>query len=186
MTEQEPARVPRGPGVRPALLTSLGVFGFLLAQSLVNRLIRTAQTLAYSSEFTDSNLERIWVEELPLAIGAPLFFAVGVFVCVWQLGPIVGDLRLPQVVTRAVLAAAVGAASAWVPRFFAGLIFVATTPELRAEPGLLGGVAFDAMMDSLGTFAALLPLVALAAVLLREWLRRHPPKQPPAGTLDEG
>lgn len=185
MTDRELAKALQRSGAVPAFLTSLGVFSFLLAQSFISRLIRTAQTLTYGGEFADETLESIWAAELALALGGPLFFAIGVFLCLWQLAPIAGGLRLAHVVTRAVLAATVGAACLWVFRFFAGFIHIATTPELRAHPETIGGAAFDALMDSLITLVGLLPLVVLGAVFLWGWLQRHPPKQVSKGTLDE-
>lgn len=171
--------------VKPAAVAAAGVFAFLLAQSLLYRVIRTAQTFAYWSDFSTSNLARIWVDELPLAVGAPLFFSVGVFVGFWRLGPIVGGLRLRQLAARVLLATAVGAACTWLPRFLFGLAFATTVPGFRVEPALLGGVAFDAAMDSLGTLVTLLPLVGLAAVLLWRWLQRNPPTTSLADPPDE-
>jgi hypothetical protein len=185
MTERDLAKAIQRPGALPALLTSLGVFGFLLAQNVAYRLIRAAREAALGDGFPGADLGSIWVTELAVALGIPLFFAIGVFLCLWQVAPIAGGLRLAHVVTRSMLAAALGAACAWVFRFFGELIYVATTPALRTQPDLLGGVAFDALMDSLGTLVGLLPLVVLGAVLLWGWLQRHPPKEAPKGTLDE-
>lgn len=184
--ERDVAKALQRPGALPAFLTALGVFAFLLAQNVAGRLIRSARNAFYGADFPNSDLASIWGSEFALALGVPLFFSIGVFLCLWQVAPVAGGLRLAHVVTRAALAATVGAVCAWIYRFFGGLILVATTPELRFDPAEnLGGVAFDALMDSLGTLVSLLPLVVLGAVFLWGWLQRHPPKAAPRGTLDE-
>lgn len=182
MTERELDEAVKRPRARPALLTSLGVFGFLLVQNVAYRLIRAAREVRYEGYAFDTELGSTWVTELALALGISLFFAIGVFVCFWQMPPITGELGLAQLVTRSLLATTIGAASAWVFRFFGELIYVATTPELRAHPDVLGGLAFDRLMDSLGTLVGLLPLVLLGAIALWGWLRwRGVPKSSPVG-----
>jgi hypothetical protein len=183
--EKDVVKALRRPGALPALLTSLGVFGFLLVQNVANGLIRAARDAAYGGDLPGPDVGSIWAAELALAFGGPLFFAIGVFVCLWQVAPIVAELRLAHVVTRALLASTVGAACVWVLKFFAGLIQIAVDPLLRRFPEVVGGLAFDALMDSLGTLVGLLPLVVLAAVLLWGWLQRHPPTQRVRGALDE-
>jgi hypothetical protein len=178
MTEPDLETAGRRPGARSALITSLGILGFLLAQNLGYRLIRAAQEARYDVGSFGADAGSTWVTELAMAVGLPLIFALGIFVCFWQLAPITRELRLAQVATRSVLAATIGAACTWVFKFFAGLIYVATTPELRAVPDPLGGVAFDAGTDSLGTLVGLLPLVLLGAVLLWGWLRSRSAQAP--------
>jgi hypothetical protein len=184
--EKDVAKALQRPGALPALLTSLGVFGFLLVQNVAYRLIRSGRDAFYDNQLPGPDFGSIWATELALALGIPLVFAIGVFLCLWQVAPIAANLRLAHVVTRAALAAALGAACVWVLRFLVGLVYVATTPELRRDVAeSLGGVTFDAFMDSLGNLVGLLPLVVLGAVFLWGWLQRHPPKQRLAGTLDE-
>ena len=183
--EKDVAKALRRPGALPALLTSLGVFGFLLVQNVAYRLIGGAREAFYDSS-PGPDLGLIWTAELALALGLPLVFALGVFLCLWQVAPIVGGLRLAHVVTRAALAASLGALCVWILRFLVGLVEVATTPVLRREAVVaVPGVAFDGLMDSLGTLVGLLPLVVLGGVFLWGWLQRHPPKVAPTGTLDE-
>lgn len=184
--EKDVAKALQRPGAVPALLTSVGVFAFLLAQNVAGRLIRSARDAYYGNDLPGSDFASIWGSEFALALGVPLFFSIGVFLCLWQVAPIVGGLRLAHVVTRAALAAAVGAACVWVYRLVAGLVLAATAPGFGLDPAdVLGGVAFDALMDSLGTLLTLLPLVVLGGVFLWGWLQRHPPKTAPRGSLDE-
>jgi hypothetical protein len=184
--EKDIAKALQRPGALPALLTSLGVFAFLLAQNIVYRVIGGARDAFYGGGLGGPDFGSIWATEVALAFGVPLFFAVGVFLSLWQVAPVAGGLRLAHVVTRAALAAAIGAAFVWVARFILGVIVVATTAELRRDlAARVGGVSFDALMDALSTFVGLLPLVVLAAVFLWGWLQRHPPKTAPRGTLDE-
>lgn len=182
MTEPDLATTVRQPGLRPALITSLGVFGLLLVQGIGYRLIRAAREAVYHDGLLGTASEATWVGELVMAVGLPLAFALGIFVCLWLLAPITRGLRLGQVVARSLVATTIGAASLWVFRFFAGLIHVATTPELRAHPDLLGGVAFDAAMDSLSSLVGLVPLVSLGAVVLWRGLQsRDAPAPGPVG-----
>jgi hypothetical protein len=181
MTERDLEETVERPGARPALLTSLGVFGFLAVQTVAYRLIRAAREVRYDGA-SDAALGSTWVTEFALTLGIALVFAIGVFVCFWQIAPITGELNLARLLTRSLLAAAIGAACAWVFRFFGEFIRVATTPELRAHPDVLGGLVFDSLMDSLGTLVGLLPLVLLGAIALWGWLRwRGVPKPSPVG-----
>lgn len=185
MTAQDLDEAVERPRARSALLTSLGVFGFLVVQNVAYRLIRTAREVRYDTGAFGAESGSTWAADLAMALGLPLFFALGIFVCLWQVAPITGVLRLAQVVTRSLLAAAVGATCVWVFRFFAGLIYVATTPELRGLPDPLAGVAFDALTDSLGNLVGLLPLVALGVVVLWGWLRWRRVPEPHVSTVDK-
>lgn len=182
--ERDIARALQRPGALPALLTALGVLAFLVTQNLALRLIGAARTAIYGgSAGLDFGSE--WATEFASLLGGPLFFAVGVFLCLWHVAPIAPNLRLAHVVTRALLATAIGAACNGVFEFIAGLVFLAVNGLWQQTGDVVGGVAFDALMDALRALVQWLPLVILGAVLLWGWLQRHPPKQAVTGTIDE-
>src|SRR5487761_2419954 len=60
------------------------------------------------------SLVQIWASQLVDSLTGPLPFAVGVFLCFWQLAPIAPVLRLAHVVTRSILAALLGGFAMWV------------------------------------------------------------------------
>jgi hypothetical protein len=182
--EKDIAKALQRPGALPALLTALGVLAFLVTQNVAFRLIGSARTAVYGGSL-GTDLGTAWATEFASLFGGPLFFAAGVFLCLWQVAPIAPNLRLAHVVTRALLATAIGAACYWIFEFFAGLIFMAVNGLWEQVGDVFGGVAFDALMDALGALVGWLPLVILGAVFLWGWLQRHPPKNAVKGTLDE-
>src|ERR1700712_3647930 len=96
------------PGVAPAFFAGLGVFATLLVIAFVQALFSTLSLLTQSpgGDF----LGQLWLAQLSGSLSGPLPFAIGVFLCFWQLAPIAPVLRLAHVVTRSILAAVAGAA----------------------------------------------------------------------------
>lgn len=184
ISEKDIAKALKRPGALPALLTALGVLAFLVVQNFVFGLIGAAREAMFGG-VPGVDIGAAWATEMVSMLGGPLLFAVGVFLCLWQVAPIAPNLRLAHVVTRALLATALGAAGYWLLRFFADLIFLAVDGSLHLNPDLIGGVAFNASMDALSALITWVPLVVLGAVFLWGWLQRHPSKEPVMGTLDE-
>ena len=175
------------PGVGSALLAGLGVYLVLVLQGLLSTIafVITSYDLGY--------LGAVIPASLPVTLGGPLPFAVGVFLAFWQIAPVAPQLRMAHVVTRALLAAVIGAAAAGILSFVvAVLVNLAAT-----DPGLVAGGAADAIGRNLAEAAkSVLPafftiliqglvVVPLAALLLWGWLQSHPPKKTPAGALDD-
>jgi len=184
ISEKDIAKALQRPGALPAFLTALGVLAFLVTQNVTFRLIGTARDAMYGGTL-GPDFGAAWATELASLLGGPLFFAIGVFLCLWQIAPIAPSLRLAHVVTRALLATVIGAAGYWLFRFFADVIFLAFQGVLYRQPDVIGSVAFGATMDSLRALVGWLPLVVLGAVFLWGWLQRHPLKHAVKGTLDE-
>jgi hypothetical protein len=100
---------------------------------------------------------------------------------------------MAHVVTRALLAAVIGAVAAGV----IGFLVAAVVNVFGSDPQLVLRGGFDAIARNLLEAArSVLPgalnilidglvVVPLAAVLLWGWLQTHPPKTTPAGALDE-
>ena len=113
-------------------------------------------------------------------------FAVGFFVSLWIIAPIAEELRLPHVVTRAVLATGVASTVVFVVLAIAGILGAIVLDE---APRFDGSLAVNAIVTALTgaalTFVSALPLGVLAGVLLWIWRKDHPPRRPLSGLIDE-
>lgn len=122
-------------------------------------------------------------------------FAVGYFVSLWILAPIAEELRIPHVVTRAILATGVASTLVFVVLAIVGIVGAfAVNGSLYSQPlpsvlGFDGSSAVNAIVSALTgaalTFISSLPLGVLAGVLLWLWRKDHPPKHPLSGLIDE-
>lgn len=176
------------PGVVPAAIAGLGVFGVLLAIGFVQAVLATLSAVAWSSIAGDY-LGQIWSDQLLSSLTGRLPFAVGVALCLWQVAPIAPTLRLAHVVTRSILAALFGGAVVWLALVTPQIIVeVASTPFQTPAGDVLGKLGLDALQDlfrALALTAGYMPVAVLAAILLWGWLQRHPLDTPVHGTLDE-
>ncbi len=176
------------PGFAPAFLTGLGVFATLLVTSVVQALLSTLWAATAESVPADY-FGQIWSQHLQESLSGRLPFAIGVFLCFWQLAPIAPVLRLAHVVTRSILAALVGGALMWLVLMVLQLVAAVgrtpfSTPALTVL-GELGPDALQALFQALSAIVAWLPVVALSGILLWGWLQRHPSDKPVHGALDE-
>lgn len=144
---------------------SLGPLGFDLGSAVLSSIVNT------------------------LALAAP--FAVGFFLSLWIVAPIAEELRLPHVVTRAVLATGVASTVFFIAWAIIELVR-ALTVEFPPTPGLFDvtgptplTVIVGALIDAATTFISALPLGILAGVLLWLWHKDHPPRHPLSGLIDE-
>ncbi len=176
------------PGVVPAFLAGLGVFVALLLIGFLQALLSTLRLITIESAAGDF-VDQIWLTQLVNSLTGPLPFAVGVFLCFWQVAPIAPMLRLAHVVTRSILAALLGAAVIW-------LVFVVAqvVADISSAPfsfhaaevfGRLGPDALDSLFRALAVTVGYLPVAVLAGILLWGWLQRHPLDKPVGGALDE-
>jgi hypothetical protein len=121
-------------------------------------------------------------------------FAVGFFVSLWIIAPIAEELRVPHVVTRAILATGVAATLVFVVLAVVGVlsafswdgaIFGQSFPTTRFDgSGAANGIG-RALTSAALTFVSTLPLGVLAGVLLWIWRKDHPPRHPLSGLIDE-
>jgi hypothetical protein len=152
------------PGVGLALLAALGVYLVIAFRGLLSTIAYVVTDLNYAQD-SANYLSLILPASLPLAFGPPLPFAIGVFLSFWQIAPVAPQLRMAHVVTRALLAAVVGAVASLVLGFIVAVVLnVAGTS---------------------GQILAASDLASIAALLLWGRLQSHPPKTAPAGALDE-
>ena len=180
------------PGIGSALVAASGVYLVLVLQSVLSTVAFVATDAAYGGDAL-SYLSLILPASLPTTLGAPLPFAIGVFLAFWQIAPVAPQLRMAHVVTRALLAAVVGAVATLVLGFIVGAIanVASTDPALLAatDVGRVVSNILDALRPALSAGLNILiqglVVVPLAALLLWGRLQTHPPKTAPAGALDE-
>lgn len=180
------------PGIGSALVAASGVYLVLVLQSVLSTVAFVVTDTAYGGDAL-SYLSLILPASLPTTLGAPLPFAIGVFLAFWQIAPVAPQLRMAHVVTRALLAAVVGAVATLVLGFIVGAIanVASTDPALLAatDVGRVLSNILDALRPALSAGLNILiqglVVVPLAALLLWGRLQTHPPKTAPAGALDE-
>lgn len=176
------------PGMLAALLAGAGVFVTQLLIGFVQTLLSTAYALT-TAPSRAPYIGAIWSQRLQDSLSGMLPFAVGVFLCFWQIAPIAPVLRLAHVVTRSLLAGAVGAAVMWLVNVvFQLIVDVVHTPFSTPAAEVLGQIGPDvlqAFFRALAVATAYLPVTVLAGILLWGWLQRHPLDTPVHGALDE-
>jgi hypothetical protein len=173
------------PGIGSALLAGLGVYVVLAFQSLLGTIVYVITDGDYAQD-VGAYLGLILQGTIPAALGTPLPFAIGVVLAFWQIAPIVPQLRMAHVVTRALLAAGVGAAVAAVTGFIVTAAGGLTAGLVATSLGrFLFDTARSVLPGALTLFIDGLVVVPLAALLLWGWLQSHPPKSTARGALDE-
>lgn len=180
------------PGVGSALLAGLGVYVVLVLQSILGTVVFVVTDRSYGQD-PGAYLSLILGNSLPITAGGPLPFAIGVFLSFWQIAPVAPQLRMAHVVTRALLAAVIGAVATAVLGFIAAVVLnvVGTDPALVLNGGAgtiatnLVQAAHSVLPGALNILIDGLVVVPLAALLLWGRLQTHPPRTAPAGALDE-
>ncbi|MEO6116228.1 MAG: hypothetical protein ABIP33_07575 [Pseudolysinimonas sp.] len=176
------------PGVVPAFLAGLGVFAALLVIGFLQAVFSTLSLVASASAGVDF-VGSLWLAQLQSSLAGPLPFAIGLFLCFWQVAPIAPVLRLAHVVTRSILASLLGAALIWIAFVVVEVVIeVAATPFATPATHVLGKLGPDvlqALFRALAVTAGYLPVAVLAGILLWGWLQRHPLGTRVHGALDE-
>ena len=131
---------------------------------------------------------------LQVLIGAAPF-ALGYFISLWIIAPIAEELRIPHVVTRAILATGVASTVYFIVLAVVGVVNAfgingsLYSQSLATILGFSGASALNALggalTGALSVFVTSLPLGILAGVLLWLWRKDHPPKRPLSGLIDE-
>lgn len=187
MTDMNPSTRWR-PTLTLALLLAAGIFAVLLVQYIVEA-VAAAVVWASSPESFIRMFEGfpLWLATL----GLP--FAIGVFVTFWLVLPIAASHGWPQIVVRAVAAAAIGAAgvllASLVLAVFSGFglggsIFGASFPLSYSTSNLESGLRSGAH-GAIFTLVNTIPLVVLAAFAGQYWMRRQPTSRSDAAMIDE-
>jgi hypothetical protein len=171
------------PGIGSALLAGLGVYVVLVGQSILHTFAFVVTDPTYAPDVWRFFGELLRAG-LPVTLGAPVPFAIGVVISFWQLAPVAPQLRMAHVVTRSLLAALVGAILTYLVAIPA-VLFVGLDGVLGNIPRTFLEGAQAAIPPALSILIQGLVVVPLAALLLWGRLQTHPPKTAPAGALDE-
>src|SRR5471032_3037296 len=164
------------PGVVPAFLAGLGVFVGLLLIGFVQALFSTLHVV-FLEPSAQNFVGSVWAGQLFNSLTGPLPFAIGVFLCFWQVAPIAPVLRLAHVVTRSILAALLGGAVMWLVIFVSTIVVdISRAPFSFHAADVFGGLgpdALGALFQALAVTAGYLPIAVLAGILLWGWLQQH-------------
>jgi hypothetical protein len=171
------------PGVGSALLAGLGVYLVLVLQSLLTTISFVVTDSAYGRDAL-SYLSLVIPASLPVTLGGPVPFAIGVFLAFWQIAPVAPQLRMAHVVTRALLADVIGAVLVFVIGIPA-VLFVGADGVAGNTPHTLLEAVHWALPAALNVLIQGVVVVPLAALLLWGRLQTHPPKTTPVGALDD-
>lgn len=180
-------------GVVLAAVTAGAVLAVLLAQSILLGLTTMLVGLGYA-DVSGSILPSLFASAWYGALTGALPFAVGVFLSLWQFAPVGRELRFAHVVSRSVLAAAVGSGVTFVVSLIAAFtsaiasggavaLFGNSFPLARVGEGI-GQAFLVGSQTAAVTFITSVPLVALAAVGLWVWVREREPSYRVEGALD--
>ncbi len=122
-------------------------------------------------------------------------FALGVFLSLWLVAPVAGELRIKQVISRSLLAVVIGAAVYFVVQFAFAVIGQWSDSDGRVFGFFVGGfrslersldqAPLDAIYIAFSQAIALLPLTVLAGVLTWVWLQKHPHTLQASVPIDE-
>lgn len=179
-------RVVRQHGFLVALVSALVVLAVSLIQNVLNALIGQLTFLGSS----DVPAWQWWAGYATQFATVAVPLSVGVFLSFWFIAPIGPELHVVHVITRSVLAAAVGGILIFV-------VMLATNGFSLVTNGLMGQIRLPAdagerVLQALGfsaatagqQFLSVAPLVILVGVLLRLWLERHPSEHEIVGIVD--
>ena len=180
-------KLARTRGRLPALITAALIAALILVQSVLGSLAGWAGSFFYQlasfgpAGFSDvSGPQFTSVAEQFGRVTLP--FALGVFVSLWLIAPLAGELSLRFVIMRGLLASAAGAVLVFVVSLFVDVVtMIRYVFDIRgfAHSGVIAvGTAIDVLIFTT-------PIVVLGAVLLWLWLREHPREYEVAGLIDE-
>ena len=180
-------------GVLAAAAATLIVLGAEVVQQLLT-------TAAYAGlALGQSNSQDVLPVLFPaylwgLVLGV-LPFVIGVFLSLWLLAPVAAELHIAHVITRSLLAVAVGGLVVFLVQLLASLFrnFDSSAGQVFGlASGFFHTVSANAdwafsnsLYLALSTAISLIPLTVLAGVLLWVWLQTHPAKHPVSGLVDE-
>lgn len=176
-------------GVLAAAAAALIVLGTQVVLQLLSTLLHLGVIV------TQGNQSELLSVSLWGFVLGPLPFVIGVFLSLWLLAPVAAELHIAHVITRSLLAVAVGAVVVFLVHLSGGLLGQVSSSEgmvfgwaaaaFGSVVSTFGSALGNAVYGALGMAINLVPLSVLAGVLLWVWLRNHPAKHPVAGLIDE-
>lgn len=183
-------RLVRRHGAFVSAVTAVAVGFAIVLQSLLTDFVGWTSVLPYPQ---GSNPFPVGVALAGATLTA-IPFAVGMFISLWLVAPIAEELRIGHVITRAILAAGIGATVVFILLAIfaitgafsgAGALFSNTFPAIEFDGGHAVVSLATALSRALLLFVELLPLASLAGVLLWLWRKDHLPRHPLSGIIDE-
>ncbi len=173
-------------GRLPALITAALVAGLILVQAVVSSLAAWIggafyQRVSFGAvAFDDFSPWQPYLLDSFVKVTLP--FAVGVFLSLWLIAPLAGELRVRFVITRGLLASAAGSVLVLVVNVVVEFV---TMLGFGFDIRGLAHTGITAIGTAVNVFVYTTPIVVLAAVLLWLWLREHPREYEVSGLIDE-
>lgn len=174
----------RRPGVLPAAVTAAGVAAAIIAQNIVTDIVGLITYAPYLGS-------EAWGFSLGYTLALALPIATGMFLSLWLVAPIAGELTIGPVITRAILALGIGVSLFFIVQCVGAIADAVTVRGsiLTWMPYFDGATAVSglggALTGALRTLVTMLPLGVLAGILLWNWRKSHPSRRPLSGLIDE-
>jgi hypothetical protein len=166
-----------------------GITGIALVVVLIGQEMAQTVTFLFSAEV----LPDFYLGSFAYSLTRAVPFGIGFFLSLWLVAPIAEELRVPHVITRAILATGiactvtfiVAVALAVIDSFDPGRSLFANAFPFS---GFDGDGAVQGMLRALTAavtmFIEEIPLGVLAGILLWIWRKDHRPKRPLEGIID--
>jgi MFS family permease len=174
-------------GRLPALITAALIAALILAQSIVSSLVGWLtsvlyQRVSFGAAAFDDLVGPQGDQVMQQFVRVTVPFALGVFVSLWLIAPLAGQLGVRFVITRGLLASAAGGVLVFVVSLFIDLLTMARYVfDIQGAAHSLV-IAFS---TAINVIIFTTPIVILGAVLLWLWLREHPREYEVSGLIDE-
>jgi len=173
-------------GRLPALITAALIAALILVQAVLSSLAAWLgsgfyQRVSFGAvAFDDFTPWQPYFVESFVTVTLP--FALGVFLSLWLIAPLAGELTVRFVIMRGLLASAVGSVLVLIVAIGMGFVtMIGFGFDIR---GFAHSVIV-AIGTAVNLFIYTTPIVVLAAVLLWLWLREHPREYEVSGLIDE-
>ena len=173
-------------GRLPALITAALIAALILAQAVLSSLAAWLgsgfyQRVSFGAvAFDDFTPWQPYFVESFVSVTLP--YALGVFLSLWLIAPLAGELSVRFVIMRGLLASAVGSVLVLIVAIGTGFVtMIGFGFDIR---GFAHSVIV-AIGTAVNLFIYTTPVVVLAAVLLWLWLREHPREYEVSGLIDE-
>ena len=168
-----------------------GITGIALAITIVAQ--EMMQTAAVYLTVAGHGFPDYYLLSFSYSLTQAIPFGIGFFLSLWLVAPIADELRLPHVITRAILATGIASTVTFIIAAVlviidsfnpGGSFFGNSFPFPQFDGGGAGPGLLSALSATIGGFVMRLPLGVLAGILLWIWRKNHPPKRPLQGIID--
>ena len=168
-----------------------GITGIALAITIVAQ--EMLQTAAVYLNVAGQGFPNYSLLSFSYSLTQAIPFGIGFFLSVWLVAPIAQELRLPHVITRAILATGIASTVTFIVTAVlviidsfnpGGSFFGNSFPFPQFDGGGVGQGLLSALSATIVGFVMRLPLGVLAGILLWIWCKDHPPKRPLDAIID--